>query len=122
MFFMMGVTDRQKELEHDQTVICDVCGSYGRYVVFMTCTVLSLFLIPVWKWNRRYYVRMSCCGTLYELDPEIGRVIEQGTDVQIGNEDLTLLSASHHPHKRCFNCGYETDEDFEFCPKCGQRF
>ncbi|WP_408633815.1 zinc-ribbon domain-containing protein [Pseudobutyrivibrio xylanivorans] len=24
--------------------------------------------------------------------------------------------------KRCSNCGYETAEDFDYCPKCGLRF
>ncbi len=22
----------------------------------------------------------------------------------------------------CDNCGFETSEDFDFCPKCGTRF
>ena len=26
------------------------------------------------------------------------------------------------PLKRCSNCGYETKENFEYCPKCGKRF
>ena len=25
-------------------------------------------------------------------------------------------------YKRCRQCGYETTEDFDFCPKCGTRF
>ncbi|WP_442960126.1 zinc-ribbon domain-containing protein [Pseudobutyrivibrio sp. MD2005] len=24
--------------------------------------------------------------------------------------------------KHSNNCGYETSEDFDFCPKCGRRF
>ena len=24
--------------------------------------------------------------------------------------------------KRCSNCGYETKENFDYCPKCGKRF
>lgn len=24
--------------------------------------------------------------------------------------------------KKCGNCGYEMMEDFEYCPKCGNRF
>ena len=77
MFFMMGITDGRKQLDFTQMVICGVCGKYGRYQVFMTYTVLSLFFIPCFKWNRHYYVQMSCCNTLYELDPEMGSVLAE---------------------------------------------
>lgn len=43
MFFMMGITDGRKNFDFVQTEICDVCGRYGRYEVFMTYMVLSLF-------------------------------------------------------------------------------
>lgn len=32
-----------------------------------------MFFIPCIKWNKHYYVRTSCCNTLYELDPEMGK-------------------------------------------------
>ena len=47
MFFMMGITDGRKNFDFVQTEICDVCGRYGRYEVFMTYMVLSLFLFLV---------------------------------------------------------------------------
>jgi hypothetical protein len=124
MFFMMGITDGRKDFDFVQTVICDVCGKYGRYQVFMTYTVLSLFLIPCFKWNRRYYVQTSCCGTLYELDPEIGKAIARGEQIEILPQHLRLVNQGGYSRgvKRCSNCGYETAEDFEFCPKCGMRF
>ena len=124
MFFMMAITDERKDLEYMKTVICDVCGRYGRYSVFMTYTVLSLFLIPCFKWNRNYYVQMSCCGTLYELNAEIGKAIARGEHVDILPEHLTKVAqgSTSAGHKHCNGCGYETDEDFEYCPKCGRRF
>ena len=121
MFFMMGITDGQKELKHDQLVICDRCGAYGRYTVFMTYTVLSLFFIPCFKWNRQYFVRTTCCNTVYRLDAEIGRRIEKGENVEIGPEHLTDTVQAGSRMKRCENCGYTTTEDFTYCPKCGQR-
>ena len=124
MFFMMGITDGRKELDYSQTEICSVCGCYGRYQVFMTYTVLSLFFIPCFKWNRHYYVQTSCCNTLYELDREVGRRIERGENVRILAEHLQKLGcgrSSYTDYKRCLNCGYETTEDFVFCPKCGAR-
>lgn len=47
MFFILGITDGRKDFEFTQTMICNICGKYGRYQVFMTYTVLSLFLYLV---------------------------------------------------------------------------
>lgn len=77
MFLIMGITQGRKDLDFAQTVLCSLCGRYGHYEVFMTYTCLSLFFIPTFRWNRHYYVRSSCCGTLYELDPEIGKRIKK---------------------------------------------
>ena len=121
---MMGITDGRKDLKYNQTEICNVCGRYGRYQVFMTYTVLSLFFIPCFKWNRHYYVQTSCCNTVYELDATIGRQIERGEDVKILPEHLRRTGnqwTGYAGYKRCTNCGYETTEDFVFCPKCGTR-
>ncbi|MCI8518243.1 MAG: zinc ribbon domain-containing protein [Hungatella sp.] len=129
MFFICGVNQGQKELSHSQLVICGSCGGYGRYQVFMTYMSLSLFFIPILKWGRQYYVKMSCCGTLYRLDPDIGWRIGRGEQVEITPADLTLVQAGTREawrpgqgrKMRCGNCGYETEEDFSFCPKCGGR-
>lgn len=124
MFFIMGITDGRKDFEFAQTMICNICGKYGRYQVFMTYTVLSLFFIPCFKWNKHYYVQTSCCGTLYELDPKIGKQIARGEQVEILPQHLSQMrkSGSWNQYKRCAQRGYETAEDFEFCPKCGKRF
>lgn len=123
LFLMVGITQGKKEISSDQLVICGQCGSYGRYQVFVTFNQLLLFFIPCFRWGRKYYVQMSCCGTLYELDPEAGREIEQGTGRQIRQEDLRLISGRGNARKirRCPSCGYQTDEDFDFCPKCGEK-
>ena len=124
MFFMMGITDGRKVFDFTQTVICNICGKYGRYQVFMTYTVLSLFFIPCFKWNKRFYVQTSCCNTLYELDPEIGKRVAKGENLEIMPDNLTKVNIPgyFHSYKKCGNCGYETNEDFEFCPKCGVKF
>ena len=82
MFFMMGITDGRKDFDFHQQIICDICGKYGRFQVFMTYTVLSLFFIPCFKWNKHYYVQTSCCNTVYELDAEIGKRIAAGDDMK----------------------------------------
>ena len=122
MFFMMGITDGRKDFDFNQVMTCPICGAMGSYRVFMTYTVLSLFFIPCFKWNKRYYVQSTCCNALYELDPEIGNMIRRGEKVEICQEHLTRVMDRGYSIKRCRNCGFTTDEDFDFCPKCGKRF
>ena len=132
MIFIGGISQGRKVLDYVKTVICSRCGGYGRYQVIMTYMYFSFFFIPLFKWNKRFYVQMTCCGTVYELDPEVGRAILRGQQVDIAQSDLKLVQeGSSRPHyaqgadgtrKKCSGCGYETEEDFEFCPKCGRRF
>ncbi|MCR4960256.1 MAG: zinc ribbon domain-containing protein [Lachnospiraceae bacterium] len=121
MFFIMGITDGRKDFDVNQLIICDVCGKYGRFKVFMTYTVLSLFFIPTFKWNKKFFVQTSCCNALYELDYGIGSAIARGENVEIRPEHLTRVGYQSFYRKRCEYCGFETDEDFAFCPRCGNR-
>ena len=125
MFFMIGVNEKSEELDYDELITCDMCGAYGRLSVFMTYTVLYLFFIPVFKWNYRYFAKTSCCNTVYELDQETGEALRHGEYVKIDPSALNILYQGNRTiqgYKRCAYCGYETEEDFEYCPKCGRRF
>ena len=93
MFFLMGISGGRKEFDFTQSTVCAGCGRYGSYIVYMTYTVLSLFFIPCFKWNRQYFVRMSCCGKTYRLDPEVGKCIARGSQVEIRPEDLEEISS-----------------------------
>lgn len=129
MIFIGGISQGQKLLDYVRTVICERCGGYGRYQVFMTYTYFSFFFIPIFKWNRQYFVKMTCCGAVYQLDSQVGQAIAQGRQAEIRREDLTLVQEGDggfnrglRQVKRCQGCGYETGEDFDYCPKCGRRF
>ena len=124
MFFMIGATNGRKDFDFSQSILCSVCGRYGSYRVYMTYMSLLIFFIPCLKWDKRYYVETSCCGRLYELDPEVGKRISRGESVQINEYDLRPVNKDAYyrsPVKRCAHCGYETDEDFQYCPKCGRE-
>ncbi|MGI5931881.1 MAG: zinc ribbon domain-containing protein [Eubacterium sp.] len=126
MFFLMGITPGRKDFDFYQNMQCGQCGSWGRCQVFMTYMVLSLFFLPCFRWNRHYYVQMSCCGTIYELDREVGRRIARGEDVTIQDRDLTLVQSgggrsAWGQMKVCPYCGFQTGEDYDYCPKCGSR-
>ena len=131
MIFRGGLSQGQKILDYVKTVICDRCGAYGRYQVMMTYMYFSFFFIPLFKWNKKFYVKMSCCEAVYELDPEKGKALARGQQADITQADLTLVqegnrrssyeNGSYKVWKKCVRCGYETEEDFEYCPKCGGR-
>ena len=123
MFFIMGVAPRSKQLQYNNSVhICDRCGQYGRFEVFMTCMCLSLFFIPIIKWKKQYIVRTTCCNAQYELDSDIGQAIARGNDVEIKMEHLTPLGGYEQlNYKRWAQCGFSTTEDFRYCPNCGRE-
>lgn len=89
MFFICGINQEQKDLGSFGPYICGACGSYGRYQVYITYMCLSLFFIPIFKWSKKYYVQTTCCQSLYELDPEIGKRIQRGepADIRPGGHD-----------------------------------
>ena len=125
MFFIMGIDPREKKIPYNELVICSQCGKYGRYEVVMRYMCFSLFFIPLIKWNKQFFVKSSCCGTVYALDPAIGRALMKGVELEIKPEHLQKVSgvgASYGTERfaRCSGCGYQTKEDFQYCPKCGK--
>jgi zinc-ribbon family len=129
MFFIFGIDTVTKPLEYEKLIICGQCGRYGRYKIYMTYMCFSLFFIPIIKWNRHYYVETTCCNSLYELNPEVGKRIKNRENIEIAEKDLTLIRKSNNGYshsnseygKQCIYCGYVSSEDFQYCPKCGHK-
>lgn len=120
MFFVFGISSKEKELDFTQTVICPSCGSYGRLEVFMTYTFFSLFFIPVFKWNKKYYVKTTCCGSVYAIDNDLGNDIERGTKTKIEESDLHPIYTGHR-QRFCTNCNLPMEPDYQYCPRCGNK-
>ncbi|WP_455537725.1 zinc ribbon domain-containing protein [Terrisporobacter sp.] len=121
MFFIGGIYNREKKLDYTQNTICSSCGAFDRMEVFMTYMCFSLFFIPIFKWNKKYYVKYSCCDSVYILDDEVGKKISYGDDISISESDLRILNNNTATVNKCNNCGYIYDSSFNFCPKCGQK-
>ena len=115
MFLMIGVNDRMDVLDFRQVVFCENCGRESVIEVYKTYRVLTLFLLTVFRWNVRYYARMSCCGSVIELSDEQGKQIENGYPVYIDPNDFPYRD----PH-RCPNCGHEIRPDDLYCAHCGK--
>ena len=105
MFFIMGISQGEKKLNFDQTIMCNHCGQYGHLEVYMIYSYLSLFFIPIFKWA------------------ELGHQIERGEVTSLPENMIPHSPDEYAPHRmhRCPSCGFETEEDYQYCPKCGQR-
>ena len=63
--------------------------------------------------------------------PIVGKAVLRGENPDIAEADLRLVQAGRYaktwqegskkPHKKCMRCGFETDEDYNYCPVCGGR-
>lgn len=117
MFFIFGVSDGQKQLSYQSMAGCRRCGRFAELHIIVRYTYFSLFFIPLFRWNKRYFAVMSCCGAAAPLDSDIGRRIERGEQVQL---DVGALDFGNGANV-CPSCGHELPRDYEFCPYCGSR-
>jgi len=120
MFFIMGVSQGQKKLDYNTVNICNCCGKYSNVDVYTTYWYFMFFFIPLIKWNKEYYVKTNCCNKVAKLDSEIGKLIEKGEYVNIDFEKLDF-GCENNSIKVCSMCGYNTQEDFVYCPKCSNK-
>jgi len=121
MFFVFGISSKEKEIDLTQTIICPSCGAYGRLEAFMTYRYFSLFFIPIFKWNKKYYAGTTCCGSLYTIDKELGKDIERGNISKIDQSELHPIKMNYNRKDYCPNCSSPIESEFDYCPKCGRR-
>lgn len=121
MFFIFGISSKQEELDFNQTLICKTCGAYGRLEAYMTYSYFSLFFIKILKWNRKYYIRSTCCGSIYKIDEALGKLIKRGGSIKIEDSDLEPINENWSRSGRCRDCSYPIEDDFEYCPRCGAK-
>ena len=122
MFFfaIMGINDEVKQLPFHKNTVCKNCGRYSSLNGFMTCSVFSVFFIPLIRFSKKYYLKASCCGTVFEVDAEKGRKMEYGQSVDFS--DSELKATFHHSSPFCCpSCGYLLADDHIFCPRCGRK-
>lgn len=122
MFLIFGISNGEKRLEFNQTMICSRCGQFGRLELFMTYKYFSLFFIPIFKWGIRYYAKSTCCNRVYEIDRELGRRIKRGETIELSEHELhDMRGTDAHFTERCPICSYPVTHEFDYCPKCGRK-
>lgn len=120
MFFIMGISNGQRKLTFDQMEICKCCGKYGHIEIYVTYMYFMFFFIPIFKWNKHYIAKMTCCGSTCELGQDLGKAIEKGEVSYIPTEQLQF-GQRENSVKHCSYCGFTTTDDYQYCPKCGKQ-
>ncbi len=123
MFFIAGINKKREELDYYEPILCNCCVKYGRYEAYMEYSVFSLFFMPLFKFNKKYYARTTCCNSLYFItNKEKGLMMErqQGHNVFLKDSELKLI------HKgicgnTCPNCCSQVSEGHKYCPNCGNK-
>jgi hypothetical protein len=122
MLFIFGISNGEKKLDFVQTMLCSHCGLFTRLELTMTYMYFSLFFLPLFRWSKRYYVKSSCCGRVYEIDHELGRRLQKGELINLTEQDLQEINNGGQTYAgRCSYCGYPASPEFEYCPKCGRK-
>lgn len=121
MFFIgiFGIQDKQEIVREFTNLICNNCGRYGRGRLIYEYTYFHLFFLPLFRWNKRYYLQMECCGVVYDMDTAYGKELENGADL-----DFTRMTKQPNEYDEnciCPQCGARLQRDFRFCPYCGYR-
>ncbi len=120
MIFISSITSKEKAVDYNKMIICPRCEAYGQVNLSYTYTSLSLFFIPVFKWNKEYYVNMGCCHGIFSLGKDLGEKIEKKKSVEIWAEDLIDLNIEMQV-KTCSSCGKQVAYEYNYCPHCGRR-
>lgn len=117
MFFVgiFGIQEKIKEIKEFNNVIC-ACGRYSRLKLIEQYTYFHFFFIPIFKWNRRYYVEARCCGRVFEVPEDYVEEALRSDSLDIGR-----LREVSMPYKVCANCGRQVDSSFTYCPYCGSK-
>jgi hypothetical protein len=123
MFFIAGISQKREDLDYYEPIMCSCCIKYGRYEAYIEYSVFSLFFIPLFRFNKKYYARTTCCNSLYLItNKEKGLMMErgQGHNVFLKDKDLKLIYKGICENT-CPNCGSQVSEEHKYCPNCGNK-
>lgn len=125
MFFIgiFGVEDREKPVRDFVNAVCPVCGRLTSAHIYEHYTYFHVFFIPTIRWNKHYFVKLRCCGALYEADAAYAQELK--TAVGIDFSRLKKISGGFggfgDMFAHCPRCGADFDASFAYCPHCGAK-
>ncbi len=123
MFLLTEVESRSKDLSYydDEMHVCKRCGKECNYEFVFSYDVFKIFLLPVFKLNKKYYAKSSCCETYFVISKAVGKFINKGKLTIMRDLDIQYNEESDF-YKHCSFCDYESPHQYSFCPRCGRKY
>jgi hypothetical protein len=75
---IVGVADREKVLAKGIERGCLECLRTTPHVLVEERRQLSIFFLPVWRWNRRFYLVCGGCGRPESISREDAAALRRG--------------------------------------------
>jgi len=127
MFFIgiFGIGQKEKELRVFDNIVCGACGRLSRAVLTKSYSYFHIFFIHTFSWNRHYYIKLRCCGAVYEADEGYAQRLKTAADIDFTR--LKKISSGFGGfedfggYAKCPHCGAQIDESFSWCPHCGAK-
>lgn len=118
MFFIgiFGIQNKDRLIKEFDNIICPNCGRLTRAELIESYTYFHFFFIPLFKWDRKYFLRLRCCGSYYEVEKEYVPDIRQSSTI-----DFSRLKKLGATSGFCPNCGCYVNPGYNFCPHCGAK-
>lgn len=116
MFFIgiFGINNKSS-VKKEVSFECTGCLE-DKSEVIENYSVFEIFFMPVYKYNKKYFLRCKKCESLYWLDEEKIEYILKTEKVRY--EDIKKII---YQKEVCPNCGVNISEKYEYCPSCGHK-
>ncbi|EYE89570.1 hypothetical protein Q428_02015 [Fervidicella metallireducens AeB] len=124
MFFIgiFGIENKEKEIKDIKNVLCNNCGSLTSYKLIKTYTFFHIFFIPLFKWNKKYFLISRCCNNIWEIPLDIGGKLEgEGNVTMDFNQFENITKADDNYKSICPVCGSNIHNNYVYCPFCGSK-
>ncbi|KRQ87693.1 hypothetical protein ABG79_00494 [Caloramator mitchellensis] len=122
MFFVgiLGVETKEEVIKDIYNTICKSCGRISTYRLMCQYNFFHLFFIPIYKWNKKYYLVSRCCDAVFEISEEYASRLQKEKDSVIDDSKLNEVKYGYNRFL-CPNCKSVLYDDFNYCPHCGAR-
>ncbi len=119
MFFIgiFGIQNKDRLLKEYDSVICPDCGRLSRAELFETYTYFHFFFIPLFKWGRKYFVKLRCCNGIFVAEEDYAKQLLNSETIDFDR----LQKFGIYDDRACSNCGAYVNPNFNYCPNCGNK-